>query len=203
MQGAWRFVQRVYRLAGELANVAAPVGATAPVEFGAAALDVRKATHRTIAAVGDNIERLRFNTAIARIREYANELTAALDKVETVPVSADLAFAFREAADVFVQLIAPMTPHVAEECWSDLGHSEIVSLAPWPEADPTLVAQDMISLPVQVNGKKRAEILVAHDADEATIREEALAQEAVLRAMEGKPLKKFILVPKRIVNVVV
>lgn len=203
VQGAWRFVQRVYRLAGELANAAAPVGASAPAEFGAAALDVRKATHRTIAAVGDNIERLRFNTAIARIREYANELTAALDKVETVPVSADLAFAFREAADVFVQLIAPMTPHVAEECWSDLGHSEIVSLAPWPEADPTLVAQDMISLPVQVNGKKRAEILVAHDADEATIREEALAQEAVLRAMEGKPLKKFILVPKRIVNVVV
>ncbi|PWB93832.1 leucine--tRNA ligase [Methylosinus sporium] len=203
VQGAWRFVQRVYRLAGELANAAAPVGASAPAEFGAAALDVRKATHRTIAAVGDNIERLRFNTAIARIREYANELTAALDKVETVPVSADLAFAFREAADVFVQLIAPMTPHVAEECWSDLGHSEIVSLAPWPEADPTLVAQDMISLPVQVNGKKRAEILVAHDADEATIREEALTQEAVLRAMEGKPLKKFILVPKRIVNVVV
>ncbi|CAN2534338.1 Leucine--tRNA+ligase [Methylocapsa aurea] len=203
VQGAWRFVQRVYRLAGELGNVAAPVGASAPAEFGAAALDVRKATHRTIAAVGDNIERLRFNTAIARIREYANELTTALDKVETVPVSADLAFAFREAADVFVQLIAPMTPHVAEECWSDLGHAEIIALAPWPKADPTLVAQDMISLPVQVNGKKRAEILVAHDADEATIREEALTQEAVLRAMEGKPLKKFILVPKRIVNVVV
>jgi leucyl-tRNA synthetase len=203
VQGAWRFVQRVYRLAGELGNVAAPVGASAPAEFGAAALDVRKATHRTIAAVGDNIERLRFNTAIARIREYANELTTALDKVETVPVSADLAFAFREAADVFVQLIAPMTPHVAEECWSDLGHAEIIALAPWPEADPTLVAQDMIVLPVQVNGKKRAEILVAHDADEATIREEALTQEAVLRAMEGKPLKKFILVPKRIVNVVV
>ena len=203
VQGAWRFVQRIYRLAGELANAAAPVGASAPAEFGAAALDVRKATHRTIAAVGDNIERLRFNTAIARIREYANELTTALDKVETPEISADLAFAFREAADVFVQLIAPMTPHVAEECWSDLGHSEIVSLAPWPEADPTLVAQDMISLPVQVNGKKRAEILVAHDADEATIREEALKQDGVLRAMEGKPLKKFILVPKRIVNVVV
>ncbi|WP_159729064.1 leucine--tRNA ligase [Methylosinus sp. Ce-a6] len=203
VQGAWRFVQRVYRLTGELANVAAPVGAGAPAEFGAAALDIRKATHRTIAAVGDNIERLRFNTAIARIREYANELTTALDKVETPEISADLAFAFREAADVFVQLIAPMTPHVAEECWSDLGHSEIVALAPWPKADPTLVAQDMISLPVQVNGKKRAEILVAHDADEATIREEALKQDAVQRAMEGKPLRKFILVPKRIVNVVV
>ena len=70
-------------------------------------------------------------------------------------------------------------------------------------ADPTLVAQEMISLPVQVNGRKRAEILVAHDADEETIRKEALAQDGVLRAMEGKPLKKFILVPKRIVNVVV
>ena len=96
-----------------------------------------------------------------------------------------------------------MTPHVAEECWRDLGHSEPIVATPWPVADPALVAQETIVLPVQVNGKKRAEIMVAHDASEAVIREEALKQEAVLRAMDGKPLKKFILVPKRIVNVVV
>jgi leucyl-tRNA synthetase len=96
-----------------------------------------------------------------------------------------------------------MTPHVAEECWADLGHAGLVAQAEWPVADPALAAQETISLPVQVNGKKRAEILVAHDADEETIRKEALGQDAVIRAMEGKPLKKFILVPKRIVNVVV
>ncbi|WP_036286313.1 leucine--tRNA ligase [Methylocystis sp. ATCC 49242] len=202
-QGAWRFVQRVWRTVGELGRVAAPAGAAAPGEFGPEALKLRKATHKTVAQVSENIERLRFNSAIARIREFGNELTAALDAVTETPVGADLAYAFREAADAFVRLVAPMTPHVAEECWTDLGHEGLVSEAPWPVADPVLVAQEMISLPVQVNGKKRAEILVAHDADEETIRKEALSQDGVLRAMEGKPLRKFILVPKRIVNVVV
>jgi leucyl-tRNA synthetase len=171
--------------------------------MGETALALRKATHRTIAQASENIERLRFNSAIARIREFVNELTSALDAVTETPVGADLAFAFREAADALVRLVAPMTPHVAEECWSDLGHKGLVSEAAWPVADPALVALDTITLPVQVNGKKRAEIVVAHDADEETIRKEALAQDGVIRAMEGKPLRKFILVPKRIVNVVV
>jgi leucyl-tRNA synthetase len=202
-QGAWRFVQRLWRLTGELGRVAAPVGAEPPAAFHDLALAVRKATHRSIAQASENIERLRFNSAIARIREFANELTSALDAVTETPVPADLAFAFREAADALIRLVAPMTPHVAEECWADLGHKGLVAEAPWPAADPTLLAQEMISLPVQVNGKKRAEILVAHDADEETIRKEALAQDGVQRAMEGRPLRKFVLVPKRIVNVVV
>ncbi|WP_442754370.1 leucine--tRNA ligase [Methylocystis sp. JAN1] len=202
-QGAWRFVQRLWRITGELGRVAAPARAEAPSEIGPEALKIRKATHKTVAQVSENVERLRFNSAIARIREYVNEVTAALDAVTETPVGPDLAFAFREAADALARLVAPMTPHVAEECWADLGHKGLVSEAPWPEADPALVAQDMIVLPVQVNGKKRAEITVAHDAGEETIRKEALAQDGVMRAMEGKPLKKFILVPKRIVNVVV
>ena len=202
-QGAWRFVQRLWRITGELGCVAGPVGGALPESVGPQSLAIRQATHRTIAQVTENIERLRFNSAIARIREYVNELTEALDGVDEKGVAADMAFAFREAADTLTRLIAPMTPHVAEECWSDLGHTSLVSLAPWPVADPGLVAQEMISLPVQVNGKKRSEIIVAHDADEETVRKASLAQDAVIRAMEGKPLKKFILVPKRIVNVVV
>jgi leucyl-tRNA synthetase len=202
-QGAWRFVQRLWRLTGELKNIAAPAGATAPSDFAPAALELRKATHRAIASVGEHIERLRFNSAIARIREFANELSAALDQVTEPKTGADLSFAFREAADALILMIAPMTPHIAEECWADLGHAGLVARASWPHADPTLVAQEMISLPVQVNGKKRGEILVAHDASEDKVREEALKQDGVLRAMEGKPVKKFILVPKRIVNVVV
>ncbi len=202
-QGAWRFVQRLWRITGELGRVAAPAGAAAPAEIDAEALKLRKVTHKTIAQVSENIERLRFNSAIARIREYVNELTAALDAVTETPVGADVAFAFREAADALIRLVAPMTPHVAEECWTDLGHKGLVSEASWPVADPALVAQETMTLPVQVNGKKRAEIIVAHDADEETIRKEALAQDGVIRAMEGKPLRKFILVPKRIVNVVV
>src|SRR5512136_160097 len=150
-QGAWRFVQRLWRITGELGRVAAPAGAAAPAEIGAEALKTRKATHKTIAQVSENIERLRFNSAIARIREYVNELTAALDAVTETPVGADLAFAFREAADALARLVAPMTPHVAEECWTDLGHKGLVSEAELPVADPALVAQEMISLPVQVN----------------------------------------------------
>jgi len=203
VQGAWRFVQRLWRLTVELKNAAAALGAAPPAEFGAEALELRKTTHRAIASVGEHIERLRFNSAIARIREFANELTSALDTVADPQIGADLAFAFRESANALVLMIAPMTPHVAEECWADLGNPGLAAQAPWPKADPTLVAQEMISLPVQVNGKKRGEILVAHDASESTVREEALKQDGVLRAMEGKPVKKFILVPKRIVNVVV
>jgi leucyl-tRNA synthetase len=202
-QGAWRFVQRLWRITGEIGRVAAPAGTAAPADFGAPALDLRKATHRAVAAVSENIERLRFNSAIARIREFVNELTAALDAVTEAPVSTDLAFAFREAGEALIRLVAPMTPHVAEECWADLGCARLAAATPWPEADPTLVARDLICLPVQVNGKKRAEIFVAPDADEETVRQEALSQDGVQRAMEGKPLKKFILVPKRIVNVVV
>ena len=202
-QGAWRFVQRLWRITGELGRVAAPAGTPAPTAIGPEALALRQSTHRTIAQVSENIERLRFNSAIARIREFVNELTTALDAVTEAGVAADAAFAFREAADALARLVAPMTPHVAEACWADLGHSGLVAEADWPIADPALVAQDMISLPVQVNGKKRAEILVPHDADEETIRKESLGHDAVVRAMEGKPLKKFILVPKRIVNVVV
>ncbi|HEY8136823.1 MAG TPA: class I tRNA ligase family protein, partial [Methylocystis sp.] len=163
---------------------------------------LRQATHRAIAQVTENIERLRFNSAIARIREFANELTTALDAVTEEGVAADLAFAFREAARTLIVLVAPMTPHVAEECWADLGHEGLVAQASWPLADPVLVAQDMVNLPVQVNGKKRAEILIAKDADEATARAEALAQEGVQRALEGRAVKKFILVPNRIVNIV-
>ncbi len=202
-QGAWRFVQRLWRLTGEAGRVAAPMGAPVPAQFGEAARKLRQATHRAIAQVTENIERLRFNSAIARIREFANELTAALDEVTEEGVAADLAFVFREAAESLILLVAPMTPHVAEECWADLGHEDLAARAPWPVADPTLVAQELISLPVQVNGKKRAEILVPHDADEEAVRAEALAQEGVQRALEGRPVKKFILVPKRIVNVVV
>ena len=207
-QGAWRFVQRLWRLTGELGRVAAPAGTPTPADIGERARKLRQVTHRAIAAVTENIEGLRFNSAIARIREFANELSAAVDEVTEAGVAEggvveDLAFAFREAAETLVLLVAPMTPHVAEECWADLGGAGLVARAPWPVADPTLVVQDLISLPVQVNGKKRGEIFVAPEADEATVRELALADEGVRRALEGRPVKKFILVPKRIVNVVV
>jgi leucyl-tRNA synthetase len=195
VDGAWRFMQRLWRLVGEIAELGrpGPDGAGAP-----AAEAVRRAAHRALAAVEDDIEQLRFNRAVARIYELANALQAALPDAADPSVAA----ALRESAEILVQLVAPMMPHLAEECWHALGHETLLAEMPWPEADKRLLVEDTITLPVQVNGKKRAEIVVARDAGPETIESAALAHEAVRRAMEGRAPKRVIVVPQRIVNVV-
>ena len=198
-----QFVQRLWRLVHELAEVAAPVGTRAPLEAGAEAAAVRKATHEALLAIGDDIEQLHFNSAIARIYTLVKSLSAAIGAIETSDIGDDLRFAFREAADILVQIFAPMMPHLAESCWNVIGHEELVALALWPVGDPSLVKEDMIVLPVQVNGKKRADVTVAREAGKDEIEAATLALEAVRRALDGKPVKKFVVVPQRIVNVVV
>ena len=198
-----QFVQRLWRLIGELAGLAAPVGARAPAAVGPAAAEIRKETHGALLALGDDIEHLRFNRAVARIYDLANKLSAAVGAIDDPEIGDDLRFAFREAADVMVQLFAPMMPHLAESCWSLIGHQELVAESPWPVGDPSLVKEDVISLPVQVNGKKRADVTVPIEASDAEIEAATMALDAVRRALDGKPVKKFIVVPKRIVNVVV
>jgi leucyl-tRNA synthetase len=200
VQGAGRFVQRLWRLIGEIADVK-PLAAR-PAQFSAPALGVRKAAHRALANVSDDIARLRFNRCVAHVYELTNDLTDALDEIETAAVSAALGAAFREAADILVQLFAPMMPHLAEECWADLGQGSPVAEAPWPVADRTLVIEDMLSLPVQVNGKKRADLVIERNADQAAIEAATLALDPVQRALAGKAPKKIIVVPQRIVNVV-
>ncbi|MDE2577701.1 MAG: leucine--tRNA ligase [Hyphomicrobiales bacterium] len=203
VQGVARFMQRVWRLVGELANAAAPVGAAAPSEFGEAALAVRKATHNALARVEDDIVRLRFNRCVAHANELVNKLGAAVGAVETPEIGADLAFAFREAAEGLALLISPMMPHLAESLWADLGHADLISQAPWRPADRALIREDTLSLPVQVNGKKRADVVVPRDAAPAEVEKAALALESVQRALEGKPVKRVVVVPGRIVNVVI
>jgi leucyl-tRNA synthetase len=202
VQGAAKFVQRAWRLIGELAGVAAPPDAPRPNDFSPAALDIRKAAHAALAKVEDDIGRLRFNVAIAQIYDLANKLSAAIGAIEAPEIAPDLRFAFREAADIFVELIAPMMPHLAEECWARLGHQSLVSEAPWPVAEKSLIVENMIGLPVQVNGKKRADLLIDRNADRAAIEDAVLALDAVQRALEGRAVKKVIIVPQRIVNVV-
>jgi leucyl-tRNA synthetase len=102
-----------------------------------------------------------------------------------------------------VRLFHPMMPHLAEECWSLLGHDTLVAQAAWPQLEPALLVEDTLNLPVQINGKKRADVTVARDAGEAEIKAAVLALDAVKKALEGKPPKKVIVVPGRIVNVVV
>ena len=115
----------------------------------------------------------------------------------------DLRWALREAVNILVRLFHPMMPHLAEECWAALGHKTLVSVQPWPKVEPALLVEDTITLPVQVNGKKRADITVSRDAKNAEIEAAVLTLDAVQRALDGKHPKKVIVVPQRIVNVVV
>ena len=199
VQGAWRFVQRLWRLVGEIAEVNAP--AAHPDAFGERALVVRKAAHRALANVSDDIAKLRFNRCVAHIYEFANALSDAIGSAETAP-SPDFAWALREAGDILVCLFHPMMPHLAEECWAALGHKTLVSAEAWPQVEPALLVENTITLPVQINGKKRADVTVARDAEREDIETAVLALNAVKRALDGKHPKKVIVVPQRIVNVV-
>jgi leucyl-tRNA synthetase len=199
VQGAGRFVQRVWRLIGDLAERSA--SADGQDASGPSATAVRKAAHKALAAVEDDVERLRFNRCVAHIYELANALQDLLGQSKNAD-EPGLAAAFAEAGRILVQVLAPMMPHLAEECWQALGGDGLVAAAAWPEADRSLLMEDVVTLPVQVNGKKRADVTVARDADQATIEAAVLSLESVQRAMEGKPARKIIVVPQRIVNVV-
>jgi len=196
--GAYRFVQRIWRLVGEWSE---KNSAAAPDDSGEAALALRKTAHRTLAAVEDAIASLRFNVAVARIYELANAIAAAIAGAESA--SPAMRTAIDEALAVLVQMMAPMMPHLAEECWQALGRQGLVAMTAWPVADKALIAEDTVTYPVQINGKKRGELTIAADAPQAEIEKAALALDAVRRALAGQVPKKVVVVPKRIVNVVV
>ena len=200
VQGAWRFVQRLWRLVGEIADVSAP--SERPKSFGEQALSVRKAAHRALANVSDDIGKLRFNRCVAHIYECANALSDAIGRIETAPAP-DLIWALREAGDILVRLFHPMMPHLAEECWQALGHKSLVSTEAWPQIEPELLVESTITLPVQVNGKKRADVTVPRAAGKDEVEAAVLTLDAVKKELNGRSPKKVIVVPQRIVNVVV
>jgi leucyl-tRNA synthetase len=201
VQGAGRFVQRLWRLVHEAADVAALADLPRPAVFGEPALKLRKAAHRALARISEDVERLRFNVCVAHIYELANAFQTSLASLETEP-TADYRWAVREAADILVRLFHPMMPHLAEDCWAALGRKTLVAREPWPQLEPELLVEDTVTLPVQINGKKRADVTVARNASNAEIETAVLALDAVKRALDGKPPKKVIVVPQRIVNVV-
>jgi len=197
VDGAFRFIQRLWRLVTDrVAELPAP-GAPAPKEFGAAAAALRQVSHKTIDAFTGDLEQFHFNRAVARLYEMSNGLAGFEGKTP------DDRWALREALEVLTRLAAPMMPHLAEELWHCLGHGELLVNQPWPEADPALVRDDTVTVAVQVQGKLRATIDAPRDAPEALLREAALAQPAVQRAIGDKQPRKVIVVPNRIVNVVV
>jgi leucyl-tRNA synthetase len=200
VQGASRFVQRLWRVINESADIAKPAPAARPASFGADALALRKAAHGALDKVSGGIERLHFNVCLAHIREFTNALADVLAK-EDKPAP-DLAWAVREAALILVHLFAPMMPHLAEECWQVLGQQGLISEAPWPQIERDLLVKESVTMVVQVNGKKRGDVTVASGAENPEIEAAVLSLDAVKSALGGKPARKVIIVPKRIVNVV-
>ncbi len=201
VEGAHRFVQRVWRIIGEAADelkAAKAVPATA-----GEGLAISKAAHKTLKAVQDDLDKLAFNKAIARIYELVNALAGPLAEVAAGGKADDVKAAARDAAEILTRMIAPMTPHLAEECWKVLGNSGLVAQAAWPVFVPALVEENEVVLPIQINGKKRGELTIARDADQDTVRAAVLELDAVKAALAGSEPKKIIVVPQRIVNIVV
>jgi leucyl-tRNA synthetase len=196
IEGAWRFVQRVWRLLEDSLPGLPPMGTTCPAIFSAPALEVRKVTHRSIAAVTEDLERFRFNKAVARVFEFINALGG------FSPKDANDQWALREALEALTILINPMVPHLSEECWQRLGSRTMAVDAPWPKADPALTRLDTVTLAIQIDGKRRDEIDLAKDLPSKAVEEAALAREGVRKAIDGRAIKKVIIVPNRIVNIV-
>ena len=198
-EGAWRYLNRLFRMVAEPPLALPPKGASMPNDFGPKALAARKATHRAILGVGDDIERFHFNKAVARIRE----LTNALDDLKDSAGEPGAAWAYREGLEAAVRMIGTMTPHLAEELWRMLGHTEILARSAWPEAYLPLTVEDTVKIAVQVNGKLRGTIELARGAAKGEAEKAALALPNVSAAMGGNAPKRVIVVPDKIVNVVV
>jgi leucyl-tRNA synthetase len=200
IEGASRFQQRIWKLVQECLQIAElpASGETAATELVA----TRKLIHRAVKAVGDNIEALRFNSAVAQIYELANGLGKFAVALETAPAANGVAV-LREGVTKLVQLIAPMMPHLAETCWAALGGGGMVTDAGWPDVDPALLVDDTVVIAVQVNGKRRDEITLGKGAAKDEVERQVLSLDVIARMLDGKAPKKIIIVPDRIVNVVI
>lgn len=196
VEGAWRFSQRFWRIVQSSLSQLSEPGSAQP-DLDDASQDLRRSVHKALAALTADLNQLGFNRAVARIYELANTISAFTNEGPAAN------WARREAVEYFVQMAAPMMPHLAEECWAALGHTRMVAETPWPVADETLLVEHSVTMAVQVNGKRRDEITVAIDADKETVEKTALAQEKVQHAIGTSSVRKVIVVPGKIVNIVI
>lgn len=192
LDGAWRFINRLHRLVTEnkAALLAVPVGAPSD-----AALKLQQKAHQTISKVGQSIEAFHMNKAVAALREFVNMIEA------FKPASGDTGL-YREAVEFALQGLNPIIPHITEELWAELGHKTILVQTPWPKVNPDLLTEDSVVIAVQINGKLKATITMPVDTPQAETEKIAMNDAGVQRALEGKTIRKVIVVPNKIVNVV-
>ena len=187
VEGVYRFLTRVWRLV--IDDRSEEIRPSAQVTDEAPARETSRQLHRTIQRVTDDLDGMRFNTAISAMMEYVNHLTP-------------LATRSRAALEPFILLLAPFAPHLAEELWQALGHADTLAYEPWPVFDPSLLVAEAIEVPVQVNGKIRARLTVAPNTDGPALEALALADEKVREHLGGKPPRKVVVVPGKLVNIV-
>ena len=197
IEGAWRYINRLWRMVSEPNIPLIAAGLPAPAEMGENAEAAHRAIHKTIAAVSDDLDRFRFNKAVARIRELTNRLESLL------PNEVGAGWVYREGLEVVVRLIAPMMPHLAEEMWQALGQRALVAETSWPVFEPDLLEEEIVTIAVQVNGKLRGTLKVAKGLDQNSVELSALNIDAVVKLLDGRDPRKVIYVPNKIVNIVV
>jgi len=174
-------------------------GAPDPEKLGAEAKTLRRAVHKTIRKVTEDIEdRFHFNTAIAAVMELVNAIQAFNQKGAPENVAV-----VREAVESVVRLLAPFVPHFAEELWSELGHTGGLEKSGWPGYDADATVDEELTVVIQVNGKLRSKLMVAPDVREEAVKSAALADDKVQPFLEGKSVKKVVYVPGKLVNIVV
>jgi leucyl-tRNA synthetase len=199
VEGAYRFLHRVWNLVSQHGKLGIVSGGPAESERARA---IRRLTHKTIKKVTEDIEsRFHFNTAVAAVMEMTNELGRLTP--EEVAGSPDIGAALKEALQMVVVLLSPFVPHITEDLWEALGGQSGMVRISWPSFDPAYLVQEEVLIVIQVNGKKRGEITVAADASEVEIKAAALEAVNVKRFLEGKTVRKAILVPGRLLNLVV
>lgn len=191
IDGAWRYVNRLWRLA-----CACPEAAAKPASLTKAADKLLRLMHKTTALVTEDFDKLRFNVALARLRELTNAIA------DLKPEEEADRYAYRTAFETLVCLLSPVTPHIGEEIWKRLGHDTLLVDTPWPKADETALTDETVTVAVQVQGKLRGTIELPKDADEETAKAKALEIPAVRAQLEGKTIRKIIVVKNKIINVV-
>jgi leucyl-tRNA synthetase len=197
VEGAWRYLNRLWQRVTESEIPFPAAGTPRPENLSAEAVSLEKTIHKTVKAVGESIEKWRFNSAVAQIRELSNALATIKG------VDGGTPWMLRHGYEVLLRLIEPMTPHIAEEIWERLGHNGFLCDIPWPAYDEALVTDETIVIGVQVNGKLRGTIEMARDAAEEAVRTEALSLDNVQKVLAGNAPRRVVVVPNRIVNVVV